>query len=101
MVENQAVLTDTAQIDKTEFFEAAPAIEPAEAFEPAAAENAEIITVEVPEEESLPEKSIPDNIRAFMEYEDQGMTVQQIASITRRNKGEVLLLKNLSKHYRK
>ncbi|HSL86767.1 MAG TPA: hypothetical protein VK861_07515, partial [Bacteroidales bacterium] len=43
MVENQAVLTDTAQIDETEFYEKE------EALEPDALETAEIIAVEAPE----------------------------------------------------
>ncbi len=54
------------------------------------------------EEANVPEKKpVPDNIRAVMEYEEQGLSVQEIAKITRMKKGEVLLLQNLSKHYRK
>ncbi|HCW74033.1 MAG TPA: hypothetical protein DHM90_09840 [Clostridiaceae bacterium] len=54
------------------------------------------------EEANVPEKKpVPDNIRAVMEYEEQGLSVQEIAKITRMKKGEVLLLRNLSKHYKK
>lgn len=53
------------------------------------------------EEVSLEKKPVPDNIRSVMDYEDEGLSVEEIAKITRMKKGEVLLLKNLSKHYRK
>ena len=46
-------------------------------------------------------KPMPDHIRKVMEYEKEGLSIQEIANITRMNKGEVLLLRNLSKHYRK
>lgn len=46
-------------------------------------------------------KPMPDNIRKVMDYEEEGLSIQQIANVTRMNKGEVLLLRNLSKHYRK
>ncbi|HSP47131.1 MAG TPA: hypothetical protein VLN47_03535, partial [Clostridiaceae bacterium] len=44
-------------------------------------------------------KPMPDNIRAIADYEKQGLSVQEIVNVTRMKKGEVLLLKNLSKHY--
>lgn len=56
---------------------------------------------ETPEEPAAPRKPMPDNVRAILEYENQGLSIQEIANITRMNKGEVLLLKNLSKHYSK
>lgn len=46
-------------------------------------------------------KPMPDNIKAIVEYEEEGLTVQEIANITRMKKGEVLLLRSLSKHYTK
>ncbi len=52
--------------------------------------------VEVPE--AMP---IPENIKAILEYENQGLSVQEIAKQTHMNKGEVLLLQNLAKHYAK
>lgn len=53
-------------------------------------------------EETVPEKKpVPDNIKVIMDYEEQGLSVQEIAKITRMKKGEVLLLRNLSKHYKK
>jgi hypothetical protein len=52
-------------------------------------------------EPAAPRKPMPDNVRAILEYENQGLSIQEIANITRMNKGEVLLLKNLSKHYSK
>lgn len=52
-----------------------------------------------PEEETPRKKPMPDNIRAIVDYEKQGLSVQEIVNITRMKKGEVLLLKNLSKHY--
>ena len=63
----------------------------------------EVVEAEtVHEEEQMPgKKPVPDNIRAVMEYEEQGLSVQEIAKITRMKKGEVLLLRNLSKHYKK
>lgn len=54
-----------------------------------------------PEEPAVSRKPMPDNVREILEYENQGLSVQEIANITRMNKGEVLLLKNLSKHYSK
>jgi hypothetical protein len=54
----------------------------------------EVDPVEVPKR-----KPMPDNIRAIADYEKQGLSVQEIANVTRMKKGEVLLLKNLSKHY--
>jgi len=51
---------------------------------------------------NMPErKPMPDNIKAIVEYEEEGLTVQEIANITRMKKGEVLLLRSLSKHYTK
>jgi len=44
-------------------------------------------------------KPIPENIKAMMEYESKGLSVQEIANQTHMNKGEVLLLQNLAKHY--
>lgn len=44
-------------------------------------------------------KPMPDNIRAIADYEMQGLSVQEIVNVTKMKKGEVLLLKNLSKHY--
>lgn len=50
----------------------------------------------------LPEtKQIPENIKAILEYENKGLSVQEIANQTHMNKGEVLLLQNLAKHYAK
>lgn len=50
----------------------------------------------------LPEtKPIPENIKAILEYENKGLSVQEIANQTHMNKGEVLLLQNLAKHYAK
>lgn len=46
-------------------------------------------------------KPMPDSIRTIVEYERRGFSVQEIVNITKMNKGEVLLLKNLSKHYLK
>lgn len=46
-------------------------------------------------------KPIPENIKAILEYENQGLSVQEIANQTHMNKGEVLLLQNLAKHYAK
>jgi hypothetical protein len=63
--------------------------------------------VENEEEVSLPEDAppvrqpMPDNIKAIIDYENEGLSLQEIVNITRMNKGEVLLLKNLSKHYSK
>jgi hypothetical protein len=63
--------------------------------------------VENEEEVSLPEEApparqpMPDNIKAIIDYENEGLSLQEIVNITRMNKGEVLLLKNLSKHYSK
>jgi hypothetical protein len=54
----------------------------------------------IPPEEAPPVRQpMPDNIKAIIDYENQGLSIQEIANITRMNKGEVLLLKNLSKHY--
>jgi len=50
-------------------------------------------------EPQVPKQPMPDNVRAVLDYESQGLSLQEIANITRMNKGEVLLLKNLSKHY--
>lgn len=55
----------------------------------------------VSEEPTAARKPMPDNIRAILDYESQGLSVQEISNIRRMNKGEVLLLKNLSKHYSK
>jgi len=64
--------------------------------------NLAVVAEAVQEEEQMPgKKPVPDNIRAVMEYEEQGLSVQEIAKITRMKKGEVLLLRNLSKHYKK
>lgn len=73
---------------------------------PTAVEEDVPVVTEVSEtpEDSLkaPEKKpMPDNIRAVVDYEDQGLSVQEIANITRMKKGEVLLLRSLSKHYTK
>jgi hypothetical protein len=63
--------------------------------------------VENEEEISQPEEAppgrqpMPDNIKAIIDYENEGLSLQEIVNITRMNKGEVLLLKNLSKHYSK
>ncbi|MGB4589236.1 MAG: hypothetical protein WBI17_08400 [Clostridiaceae bacterium] len=46
-------------------------------------------------------KPIPENIKAMLDYESKGLSVQEIASQTHMNKGEVLLLQNLAKHYAK
>lgn len=61
------------------------------------------LTAEKEEAEDLESKKkpMPDNIRKVMDYEDEGLSIQQIANVTRMSKGEVLLLRNLSKHYRK
>jgi len=65
------------------------------------------ISIELAEEKEEAEdleskkKPMPDNIRKVMDYEEEGLSIQQIANVTRMNKGEVLLLRNLSKHYRK
>ena len=53
----------------------------------------------VPEEAASARKPMPDSMRTVVEYEKEGLNVQEIANLTRMNKGEVLLLKNLSKHY--
>lgn len=47
----------------------------------------------------LTKKIMPPHIRAVVEYEKEGRSVSEIANLTKMNKGEVLLLKNLSKHY--
>ena len=53
-------------------------------------------------EVKLPEtKPIPENVKAILEYEKQGLSVQEIANQTHMDKGEVLLLQNLAKHYAK
>lgn len=44
---------------------------------------------------------MPENIKAILEYENQGLSIQEIAKQTHMNKGEVLLLQNLAKHYAK
>jgi len=46
-------------------------------------------------------KPMPENIKAMLEYESKGLSVQEIANQTHMNKGEVLLLQNLAKHYAK
>lgn len=46
-------------------------------------------------------KPMPENIKAILEYESKGLSVQEIANQTHMNKGEVLLLQNLAKHYAK
>ncbi|MFH5834835.1 hypothetical protein ACHAL6_02005 [Proteiniclasticum sp. C24MP] len=53
------------------------------------------------QEEPSKKKPMPENIRRVLDYEEEGLSVQEIANITRMKKGEVLLLRNLSKHYRK
>jgi len=53
----------------------------------------------VQEEAPAVRKPMPDNMRTVVEYEKEGLNTQEIANLTRMNKGEVLLLKNLSKHY--
>ncbi len=63
--------------------------------------------VEVEKEDEVVEviepkrKPMPDHIRKVMEYEKEGLSIQEIANVTKMNKGEVLLLRNLSKHYEK
>lgn len=52
-----------------------------------------------PEEQQIKKQPMPDSVKAVLEYESQGLSLQEIANITRMDKGEVLLLKNLSKHY--
>jgi hypothetical protein len=52
-----------------------------------------------PEEQPIKKQPMPDSVKAVLEYESQGLSLQEIANITRMDKGEVLLLKNLSKHY--
>jgi len=62
----------------------------------------ESVSEQVEEEAELAKKKpMPENIRKVLDYEEEGLSVQQIANVTRMKKGEVLLLKNLSKHYRK
>lgn len=50
-------------------------------------------------ESTLAKKVMPPHIRAVVEYEKEGKSLSEIATLTKMNKGEVLLLKNLSKHY--
>jgi hypothetical protein len=64
----------------------------AEAEEPAVHEEAAA-------HEEAQRQPMPDSVRAVLDYESQGLSLHEIANITRMNKGEVLLLKNLSKHY--
>lgn len=45
-------------------------------------------------------RPMPDHIRAILVYEREGLSVEEIAKKAGINKGEVLLLKNLSKHYK-
>lgn len=45
-------------------------------------------------------KPMPDHIRVILDYEREGFSVEEIAKKAGINKGEVLLLKNLSKHYK-
>ncbi len=54
-----------------------------------------------PEQEEVIEakKTVPDNIRIILEYQNQGLNVTEIAKKTGMKKGEVLLLKDLSKNY--
>lgn len=81
--------------DSAHAHEISKTVEGITAEEPAAHKN-------TPGENELPlMKPVPDNIRAVMEYEEQGLSVQEIAKVTRMKKGEVLLLRNLSKHYKK
>ncbi len=51
------------------------------------------------EKKVLMKKEMPPHIRAVVDYEKEGKTVQEIAALTKMNKGEVLLLRSLSKHY--
>ena len=46
-------------------------------------------------------KNMPDNIKLILDYEKRGLDIQQIVKKTGMNKGEVLLLKDLSKNYLK
>lgn len=64
-------------------------------------ENIEIVEKDESSSLESKKKPMPDNIRKVMDYEKEGLSIQEIANITRMNKGEVLLLRNLSKHYRK
>lgn len=49
---------------------------------------------------SLPlKKEMPPHIRAVVNYEREGRSLEEIVVLTKMNKGEVLLLQNLSKHY--
>lgn len=66
-----------------------------------AEDNEEIAETDVSSSLESKKKPMPDNIRKVMDYEKEGLSIQEIANITRMNKGEVLLLRNLSKHYRK
>lgn len=81
-------------------------IESADRTEPALTEGLpemNVIALEgrKPGEAAPKKKPMPDNIRAIVDYERQGLSVQEIVNVTRMKKGEVLLLKNLSKHYLK
>ncbi len=51
------------------------------------------------EKKVLVKKEMPPHIRAVVDYEKEGKSLQEIAVLTKMNKGEVLLLRNLSKHY--
>ncbi|MBF7096301.1 hypothetical protein [Alkalibacter mobilis] len=59
-------------------------------------------TVEKLEKQSdilIAKKEMPDNIKSFLDYESKGLNIQEIANVMGIKKGEVLLLKNLSRHY--
>lgn len=53
------------------------------------------------EESENIKKNMPDNIKLILDYEKRGLDIQQIVKKTGMNKGEVLLLKDLSKNYLK
>lgn len=53
------------------------------------------------EQSGINKPDMPDNVRIIMEYARQGLGIQEISKITGMHKGEVLLLKNLSKYYLK
>ena len=67
----------------------------------AVAEETEVTDIPDASVKTPEKKPMPDNIRTVVDYEDQGLSVQEIANITRMKKGEVLLLRSLSKHYTK
>ena len=98
----------TWQEEKTELLEKMEAMEKSHEVQMEKMEDA-MINIDFYPGEELKEKEIsegksekkvmPPHIRAVVELEKEGKSLSEIATLTKMNKGEVLLLKNLSKHY--